>query len=327
LAQVLRRLENLSPVRHPDLLVGIEGSDDAAVYRLSDDLALVQSVDFFTPIVDDPYAWGRIAAANALSDIYAMGAAPLTALQLVGWPRDDLSFDLLGDVMEGGVSVLEEAGCLLVGGHSIDDREPKYGFAVTGVARPDEITPNRGGKPGDVLVLTKPIGTGLIATGIKRQEISVEVRDLMIEVMARLNDGAARAVRAVGASAVTDVTGFGLLGHLGEMLGEEVGAIIDPSAVPLLEGAQEMAEAGIVPGGTKRNLEHAESFTDFGATPDAIRLLLADAQTSGGLLIAVVEENAGSLQAALTGEATPAAAVIGRLVAEHPGRIVVLPRS
>lgn len=323
MAQVLRRLDKLAPVHHPDLLVGIAGSDDAAVLRLSDDLALVQSVDFFTPIVDDAFSWGRIAAANALSDLYAMGARPLTALQLVGWPRDELPFDLLGDVVEGGASVLEEAGCLLVGGHSIDDREPKYGFAVTGVARPDEITPNRGAGEGDALVLTKPIGTGLVTTGIKRDMVDRETADHAVEVMAVLNAGAARAVRSVGASAVTDVTGFGLLGHLGEMLGGTIGAEIAAGAVPLLPGAREMAEAGAVPGGTTRNLAHAEGFTDFGGCDDATRILLADAQTSGGLLIAVEADRAGPMVESLKSEGAGESAVIGRIIGGHSGRIVV----
>ncbi len=322
MAQVLRRLQNRGPIHHPDLLVGIEGSDDAAVYRLGDDLALVQSVDFFTPIVDDAFAWGRIAAANALSDLYAMGARPLTALQLVGWPRDDLPFDLLGDVVEGGAAVMEEAGCLLVGGHSIDDREPKYGFAVTGIARPEEITTNRGALPGDALVLTKPLGTGLIATGIKQDAVDASVADGAIALMASLNAGAARAVRSVGVSAVTDVTGFGLLGHLGEMLAGGVGAELDAGAVPLLSGALEMAASGVVPGGTERNLEHAAGFTDFSDTAEPIRIVLADAQTSGGLLIAVAPDRVGELRDALRAEQAPAAAVIGRIV-DGPSRVTV----
>jgi selenide,water dikinase len=324
LAQVLRRLDNLSPTRHADLLVGIDGSDDAAVYRLSDDLALVQSVDFFTPIVDEAYDWGRIAAANALSDIYAMGGTPLTAMQLVGWPRDDLPFDLLGEVLEGGAAVLEEAGCLLVGGHSIDDREPKYGLAVTGVVHPGEIIGNRGARPGDALVLTKPIGTGLIATGIKRGVTDVAVRTHAVAVMAHLNAGAARAARAVGVSAATDVTGFGLLGHLGEMLGDgAVGAVVEAAAVPLLPGAADLARQDVVAGGTRRNLDHAEGFTDFGGADEPTRLLLADAQTSGGLLLAVPAERVGDLVEALEEEGTPAAAVIGEFTIEEGGRIRV----
>ncbi len=324
MAQVLRHLDNLAPTRDSDLLVGIEGSDDAAVYRLNDDLALVQSVDFFTPIVDEAYDWGRIAAANALSDIYAMGATPLLAMQMVGWPRDDLPFDLLGEVLQGGAAVLELAGCLLVGGHSIDDREPKYGLAVTGLVHPGEIITNTGATPGDLLVLTKAIGTGLIATGIKQGAVDVAVRTHAVASMAHLNAGAALAAREVGVSAMTDVTGFGLLGHLGEMLGDgTVGAVIDAASVPLLPGAADLAVEKVVPGGTRRNLEHAGGFTDFGDTDPETRLLLADAQTSGGLLMAVPESRADHLLEELHREQTPVAAVSGRFTNEHPGRVLV----
>jgi len=311
---------DLPLTRHPDLLVGIEGSDDAAVYRLRDDLALVQSVDFFTPIVDEAY-WGRISAANALSDIYAMGATPLTALQLVGWPRDTLPLDLLGEVLQGGAAVLDLAGCLLAGGHSIDDKEPKYGLSVTGVVHPDEIISNRGAEPGDLLVLTKRIGTGLIATGIKQDVVDVPVRTQAVVSMVHLNAGAALAMREVGVSAATDVTGFGLLGHLGEMLGDEIGVEVEAAAVPLLPGAAELAAAGVVPGGTRSNLSHAGGFTDFGSADETTRLLLADAQTSGGLLMAVPAGRADHMIEALQRERTPAAAVIGRFTPDHPGRI------
>jgi selenide,water dikinase len=306
--------------------VGIEGSDDAAVFRLDARTALVQSVDFFTPIVDEAYDWGRIAAANALSDLYAMGARPLMALQLVGWPRDRLPFDLLGEVLEGGAAVLAEAGCVLAGGHSIDDPEPKYGLAVTGLADPERIVTNRGGRPGDLLVLTKPIGTGLVTTGVKRGVVPAGMRDAAVAAMAALNAGAARAMLAVGVQAATDVTGFGLLGHLSEMLsGGGIGAEIRASAVPLLPGARDLAEAGVVPGGTVRNLAGAAGFTDFGDLDEPGRLLLADAQTSGGLLIAVEAERVAALVTALEAEETQAAAVVGRLTGEHPGRIRIAP--
>ena len=322
---MLRRLENLAPTRHPDLLVGIDGADDAAVYRLDDDLALVQSVDFFTPIVDDAGDWGRIAAANALSDIYAMGARPLTALQLVGWPRDDLPFDLLGDVVAGGAEILEEARCLLVGGHSIDDREPKYGMAVTGLVRPDQLIPNRGALPGDALLLTKPIGTGLISTGIKRDLVEPSVRDEAVAVMTHLNVGAAAAMRFAGAKAATDVTGFGLLGHLEEMIRDgDIGVEITADAIPLLPGTERLARAGVAPGGTMRNLSHAGQFTDFGDIPEARRLILVDAQTSGGLLVALSPDQADGMLGALAAEGGPAAAVIGRFTTGPAGRIRVL---
>lgn len=313
MAQVLRRVNNSPVVRHDDLLVGIGGSDDAGVYRISDDVALVQTVDFFTPIVDEAIDWGRIAAANALSDVYAMGGTPLTALQLVGWPRDKLPFDLLGDVLEGGASVLAEARCTLVGGHSIDDAEPKYGLAVTGLIHPDDIFGNDGARPGDAIVLTKPIGTGLITTGIKRGVVDGTVRDEAVASMARLNAGAARAMRRVGATAATDVTGFGLLGHLGEVIrASGVSAEIESAAVPLLTGAAELAEAAVVPGGTERNLAAVARFTQFGDLDRPARLLLADAQTSGGLLLTIELPLVGALLQALEDEGE-VGAVIGRI--------------
>lgn len=306
---------NKSPVtRHDDLLVGIGGSDDAGVYRISDEVALVQTVDFFTPIVDEAFDWGRIAAANALSDVYAMGGTPLTALQLVGWPRDRLPFELLGDVLEGGAAVLEEARCTLVGGHSIDDREPKYGLAVTGLVHPEEIVTNDAARPGDALVITKPVGTGLITTGIKRGVVAQEMRDAAVEVMVRLNSGAAAAVRRVGARAATDVTGFGLLGHLGEMIrGSGVSAEIEYAAVPQLMGALDLAEDNVVPGGTERNRAAIDRFVRFGDLDRAGQLLLADAQTNGGLLVAIEAPLANALLQALEDEGE-SGAVIGRIV-------------
>ena len=283
---------------------------------------MVQTVDYFTPIVDDPGDWGRIAAANALSDIYAMGGTPSTALQLIGWPRGKLSFDLLGEVILGGVAKLEEAGCLLIGGHSIDDPEPKYGFSVTGFVEPDRLTTNAGARPGDRLVLTKPIGTGIISTAIKNGKADPEVVAEAIEVMAELNAAAARVVAAIGVHAATDVTGFGLLGHLGGMLAASgVAAIVEHRAVPLIDGARELAEAGVVPGGTGRNLVAAERFTEFGNLDTADQLILADAQTNGGLLIAVAASKTLELVEALTAEGARAAAIVGEVVEDRPGTI------
>lgn len=316
MAQVLRRLDNLTPLSHPDLLVGIGGSDDAGVFRISDTVALVQTVDFFTPIVDEAADWGRIAAVNALSDVYAMGGTPITALQLVGWPRDVLPFDLLGDVLVGAAGALEEAGVTLVGGHSIDDPEPKFGLAVTGIVHPDEVITNEGAEPGDALVLTKPLGTGLIATAIKRGVAAPGVRDAAVTVMTELNRAASEAARTVGVHAMTDVTGYGLLGHLHEMLAS-VGVEIEATTVPLIDGARDLAADGVVPGGSKRNLQGAREFTDFGGTDDVTQILLADAQTSGGLLMAVPEERLPDLIGAL-----PSARRIGTFTAD-PGRIVV----
>ncbi len=310
---MLRRLDNLTPISHPDLMVGLGERDDAGVYRLSDSVALVQTVDFFTPIVDEADDWGRIAAANALSDVYAMGGVPKTALQLVGWPRDTLPLELLGDVLEGAAEILEEAGVTIVGGHSIDDPEPKFGLAVTGLVHPDEVITSTGALPGDAIVLTKPIGTGVISTGIKRGVATSEVRDGAVAVMKRLNAAAAEAARAVGAHAVTDVTGFGLLGHLREML-DGVGAVVEPARVPRLEGAEEFVADGVVPGGTKRNLDDAAGFADLAGVDEATATLLADAQTNGGLLIAVNADRAGELEPS-------GGTVIGTFVEAHPGRI------
>ena len=277
--------------------------------------ALVQTVDFFTPIVDDPFDWGRIASANALSDVYAMGGTPLTALSIVGWPRDDLPLDLLADVQLGAAEVLVEAGCTLVGGHSIDDREPKFGLAVTGIVDPDAMMTNRAARPGDRLVLTKPLGTGLISTAIKRDRATSEQIEAAIAVMTTLNRAAAEAAMEVGVRAATDVTGFGLLGHLGEIVaGSGVGARIDHRWVPLLPGVEELAEEGVVPGGTGRNLAAVEEYTAFDGVHDAYRIVLADAQTSGGLLLAVPPDRCDELVALLGEAGTPAAAVIGEIV-------------
>jgi selenide,water dikinase len=300
--------------------VGIAGADDAGVYRIADDLALVQTVDFFAPIVDDARDWGRIAAANALSDVYAMGGTPLTALQIVGWPRDRLPFDLLGDVLDGGTAVLAEANCTLVGGHSIDDPEPKYGLAVTGLVRPDELMTNAAVAPGDVLVLTKPIGTGVISTAIKAGTCPADVSTAAVASMTALNAPASDAARRAGVRAATDVTGFGLLGHLGEMLlASGLDADLDSRAVPLLPGALTLAESGAVPGGTRRNLTAAEGMVDFGTLDGPMRTLLADAQTSGGLLLAVPEDRVDGLLAYLIGDDLPAA-VIGAARPAAPHR-------
>lgn len=284
------------------------------MFRLSEKLALVQTVDFFTPIVDEAYDWGRIAAANALSDVYAMGGRPLTALQIVGWPREGLSLDLLGEVFGGAAEVLAEAGCLVVGGHSVDDPEPKYGLAVTGLADPSRLVRSQGAKPGDLLVLTKPIGTGIISTAIKGGVAPIAVRDRAVEVMSVLNAGAADAMLEVGVHAATDVTGFGLLGHLQALLlASGMGAVLQAGAVPLLPGARELAEAGVVSDGTRRNLKAAGSFTQFGEVPEWVRMLLADAQTSGGLLVCVPAARVDQLVAALSKRSTPTASVVGEI--------------
>lgn len=269
-------------------MVGIAGGDDGGVYRISDDVALVQTVDYFTPIVDEADDWGRIAAANALSDVYAMGGTPLTALQIVGWPRDALPMDLLGDVLAGAAEVMADARCTIVGGHSIDDPEPKFGLAITGVVHPDEVITNAGAKTGDVLVLTKPLGSGIAATAIKRSRATQELRDKIVGIMIELNRGAAAAMRRVGVKAATDVTGFGLLGHLGELIkASDVSATITWADVPIVDGVTELAADGVVPSGTERNLTAVSRFTDFGSLDEVEQRVIADAQTSGGILAAV----------------------------------------
>jgi len=319
LAQVLRRLHGTEITKHPDLLIGIDGSDDAGVYRISDDLALVQTVDFFTPIVDDPRDWGRIAAANALSDVYAMGGTPLTALQLLSWPRDVLPWDTAADVIDGAVEVLTEANCTLVGGHSIDDSDPKFGFAITGTVHPERMITNKAARPGDRLVLTKALGTGVISTAIKDGVASPSSGSAAIASMSRLNASASAAAVAAGIRAGTDVTGFGLLGHLAEMLqASDVFATIDVATIPILPGAIDIAVDGHVPGGTKRNFRAVKGVVHFRETPTAVQTILVDAQTSGGLLLAVPEDDLDRLVAAVV-EGGDVAAVIGRIDAPVDG--------
>jgi len=322
LAQVLRRLHGTEITKHPDLLIGIDGSDDAGVYKISDDLALVQTVDFFTPIVDDPRDWGRIAAANALSDVYAMGGKPLTALQLLSWPRDVLPWDTAADVIDGAVEVLTEANCTLVGGHSIDDNDPKFGFAITGTVHPDRMITNDAARPGDRLVLTKALGTGVIATAIKDQRAVPSSGDAAIASMSRLNASASAAAVAAGIRAGTDVTGFGLLGHLAEMLlASNVRATIDVPAIPILPGAVDVAISGHVPGGTKRNFRAVRGVVEFGDTPAASQTILVDAQTSGGLLLAVPEAELDDLITAIAAGGD-LAAVIGRVDSPGAGPLI-----
>ena len=302
-------------------MVGLESPDDAAVYRLTSEIALVQTVDFFTPIVDDPYVWGQIAAANSLSDIYAMGATPLTALNLVGWPRS-LDFEILGRVLEGGEAVCAAAGVSIVGGHSVDDPEPKYGLSVSGTVHPDRIVRKSGGRPGAKLILTKALGTGVISGAIKEGDASDASVRAAVDSMTALNKDAAALMTEHGVHAATDVTGFGLVGHLEQMLGAELDAVIEVSAVPLLEGAQELAEAGALPGGTKRNREAARRYTDMTVPEDGRAALLFDAQTSGGLLMAVPSEAAIGLLTALHAGGVSQAAVVGELT-DGNGRIEV----
>ncbi len=295
--------------------------DDAAVVRLAPDRALVATTDYFTPIVDDAEAWGAIAAANALSDLYAMGAVPTVALSMVGWPRDRLPLELLGEVLRGAAAVAAEAACPIVGGHSIDAVEPFFGLVALGEAHPDRLLTLAGARPGDVLVLTKPLGTGIVATAHKRELVAADGPELRAAVasMRALNAGASRAALAHGVRAATDVSGFGLLGHLHNLLRESgAAAEIEAGALPLLPGARELAARGVIPGGTTRNLEAAREFADWaGSVDEPLRWLSVDAQTSGGLLLAVPEAEVESLLAGLGG----AGAVIGRVVPGTPGRV------
>jgi len=320
-------LRHVPPLTDPRILVDASTRDDAAVYQLTPDRAIVATVDFFTPIVDDAYDFGRIAAANAFSDVYAMGGTPLLALNLVGWPRDTLPYELLGEVLRGGADIAREAGAFVLGGHSVDDPEPKYGMAAIGEVHPKRIVTLARARAGDALVLTKPIGTGILSTALKRDLATAAEIAPAVQSMTTLNAGAARAMRATGGGvhAATDVTGFGLLGHLHNMLAASgVSAEIDAAAVPLLPNAAELVARGAIPGGTERNREALAPHVTFEpGVAEAMRVLLFDAQTSGGLLIAVDPDRANTLLAALQREGTPAAARIGRLARGVPGAIAV----
>lgn len=308
----------------PRLLVSGATMDDAGVYRLTDELALVQTVDFFTPMVDDPYLFGQIAAANALSDVYAMGGKPLTAMNIAAFPVSTMDLGILRDIFRGGADKLKEAKTLLVGGHTIEDQEPKYGLSVTGIVHPEKIWTNRGGKPGDSLVLTKPLGTGIISTAIKGEMAGRESVEEAVRFMTTLNNAAAEAAAQVGVHACTDVTGFGLLGHLYEMMTPEIGFEIIWPQVPLMAGTKDYASWGLVPGGARRNLKYLHDAVEREKGISDIAMdILADPQTSGGLLLAVSSEKAQALVAALHERGVAAAQVIGYVTDKHPGKILV----
>ncbi len=320
-------MRRLTPVDHPDLLVGAATADDAAVWRLDDRRALVVTADFITPVVDDARTWGRVAATNAVSDVYAMGGRPLLALNLVGWNSEELSTDLLAEVLLGAQDVADAAGFVIAGGHTVDDPEPKFGLAVVGEADPDRLLTNAGFRAGDVLVLTKPLGVGVITTAIKRGDAAVDVVAAALSSMTRLNAEAARVALEVGAIGATDVTGFGLLGHLGRATVESgVDAVIEVAAVPLLPGTRALAESGVVPGGSRRNLAWVEGGPndgtddwmdrglDRGGFGELDALLMADAQTSGGLVFGVAPDRVDEALDALAATGHHAAA-IGRVVA------------
>jgi selenide,water dikinase len=320
LASLMRSIS--LPSAGPEVLVASDTGDDAAVYRLSSGEALVATLDFFTPIVDDPYDWGRIAATNAFSDVYAMGGTPFLALNIVSWPVDDLPLEMLGRVLQGGIDVAARDGVAVAGGHSITDPEPKYGMVALGLVDPERVARNSAARPGDRLFLTKPLGLGIVSTAIKRGVADDDLVAAAVDVMITSNRAAAAVMREAGVTAATDVTGFGLLGHLRRMLeASGVAAAIDAAAVPLLDPrVLELARADVVPGGTKRNLAHVRSTTDFGGLDDVERAVLADAQTSGGLLIATGRPD--ELRAGL-GAVDARAAEIGVVVAGAPGHVEV----
>ncbi len=304
----------------------MENADDAGVYRLRDDLAIIQTVDFFTPVVDDPYTFGRIAVTNALSDVYAMGGRPLTAMNIVCFPTGKMDIAILREILRGGLAQMREAGVVLVGGHSVEDDEPKYGLSVTGVVHPDRVLANRGALPGDRLILTKALGSGIVSTAVKGGVADPVLQERSIATMMELNRAAAElAAKRDDIHACTDITGFGLLGHAMEMIeGSETGIRIYSKAIPYFEGVRELIETGIIPGGLLRNRKFRESQIEKGAgCPDWIIDLLFDPQTSGGLFISLPEAGAKELLADMHKAGIPDAAIVGEVVPTPPGKIVI----
>jgi selenide, water dikinase len=307
------------------VIVGLDRADDAGVYRVSDEIAIIQTVDFFTPIVDDPYWFGQIAAANALSDVYAMGGVPKTAMNLVAFPIKQLGINVLRKVLQGGLDKMKEADVALVGGHSVEDAELKYGLSVTGFIHPDRILTKKNLKPGDQLILTKPLGTGIINTAIKRGQASDDVVDRVTRQMATLNRDAARIMEHYRVNACTDITGFGLLGHLAEMVEKSgCGIQINAEAVPVIPETFDYAEKGLIPGGCKKNREFRQHMVDFvSSIGNSFQDILFDPQTSGGLMIAVELEDAADLLADLRKNGMVEADVVGEVLAEPVHRIIV----
>jgi selenide,water dikinase len=311
------------------VLLGLESPDDAGVYQITDEIALIQTVDFFTPVVDDPYWFGQIAVANALSDVYAMGGVPITAMNLVAFPVKDMDLSVLKDILRGGMDKLTEAGASLVGGHSVEDKELKYGLSVTGIIHPDKILAKKGFLPGDKLVLTKPLGTGIINTAIKGGLASEAIIEKATKMMARLNRSAADVMRSWRVRACTDVTGFGLLGHLCEMVvGSDYGVTLYNEDIPAYPEAREYAAMGLVPAGTYQNRKFREAFVDFDEAVDLIAQdILFDAQTSGGLMIKVHPDDAPKLVEDLHAKGEADAAVIGEVIESPKERVLVRKRS
>ena len=297
LAQVLKHFKQQNKSDSHKILVGLDIPDDGGVIELQSGIKIIQTVDFFTPILDDPFDWGRVAAANALSDIYAMGGKPISALQLVSWPREDLSFEILSEVLRGGLEIMNKAGCTIIGGHSIDDKEPKYGFAVTGIIE-ENIYRKTNIKEGDVLYLTKPLGSGIISSAIKKNIASKDSIKEVTDLMTTLNDKALKFASEMGANAITDVTGFGLLGHLLEMIGEsDLSVNLYSNKIPILKYAEQYLEQGIYPSGSKRNLEAVRENIQFDKSDESVVNLIADAQTSGGLLFSSPKNTSENIDA------------------------------
>ena len=310
---------------YPEVLVGLEKADDAGVYQLTPNIALVQTIDVITPVVDDPFAFGQVAAANSLSDVYAMGGRPVTAMSFVGFPSGKLEIETLRLILEGALSKLDEAGCALVGGHSVKDEEIKFGLSVTGLIDPKKILTKGGGQPGDKLILTKPLGTGILNTAIKGGQLDEADTALVIKQMITLNKAAAEVMTELGAHAATDITGFGLIGHAAEMvtLGE-VGFKLNWNKIPLMDRAERWAKAGLIPGGAHSNREYREELLDAEMDVEEWMLdVLFDPQTSGGLLIAAPESVANEMVKQIRTRGFPAAAIIGDVVAEPKGRIII----
>jgi selenide, water dikinase len=304
----------------------MERAEDAGVFKLTEQLAIVQTVDFFTPIVDNPYDFGRIAAANSLSDVYAMGGRPVTALNVVCFPKDTMDFSILREVLKGGLDMMHEADVILLGGHTVDDPELKYGLSVTGTIHPDKVVHNNTAKAGDVLILTKNIGTGIISTAIKKGVASKEAIEAVTNSMTALNKTASEVMQEIGVDACKDITGFGLLGHACEMIdGTEVGFTINASAVPVFYYTLDYYAQGTVPGGVGRNREYRQHLVDFSpSVPSHLQDIFFDPQTSGGLLMAVPEARAARLLKKLHSKGVSAAAIIGEVTAENKGRIQVI---
>ncbi|AOT72784.1 selenide, water dikinase SelD [Geosporobacter ferrireducens] len=321
LAQVLCHLPK---IKNEKLIVGLDTSDDAAVYRLNEETAIIQTLDFFTPVVDDPYMYGQIAAANSLSDVYAMGGEPIMAMNIVCFPTC-LPLDILTQILKGGADKVAEAGALLVGGHSVDDNEPKYGLSVTGLVHPLKVVSNAGARPGDILFLTKPLGTGILNTALKAEMLTDKQISTLMQSMAALNNHAAKAMQRVGANGCTDITGFGFIGHAYEMAkASAVSLIIESEKIPIMEGAVQYAEMGLIPAGTYANKKYIEEKVHMSQNlSQVMEDILYDPQTSGGLLIAVDKENASALADLLKDSLDLPFAIVGEVVTKKQWDIII----